>query len=304
MMNRKPTWEGLSTELHTTSLTEAMREFDLDYTVAAVPCAGILPNGGISELENLKVTIRTDTNEPFGIVSNKYKIIQNQDALSFVEDIDGITLTHGGHTSWGSIWMIGNLAPVKVLDDEIVPNIIFQTSHNGGTPLKATICMLRIACQNQFTHSFNESPATIKVLHKGDVKHKVETAMEVLREVDSYVHSYKALAEMMVGSKVTPKRFNEIVEALFPISDPDTVSQRVISRQEDAREEFLTAYHQDDNSNFVGTRWGIITAYTDYLTHREESRRTKDYRFIESVNSDYGLTKVINYLTTPQMARS
>ena len=38
-----------------------------------------------------------------------------------------------------------------------------------------------------------------------------------------------------------------------------------------ARDAFMAAYESDDNQNFKGTAWGIVNAYTDYITHKEAS---------------------------------
>lgn len=290
--SRTSSWENLGHKTLTSDLHTALKDLDLDYTVRTTEAGGVA-DGSFIRLPNRLLTYRDDTNEAFGIVSERYQVIQNQEAFSFIENIDDLQLTHGGHTSWGSVWMIGKLPEVKILDDAVQPNLIFQTSHDGSVPMKATICMLRLACQNQFTHSFNDSPATVRIKHVGNVESKLEEAAQVLRSVDKYIRSYQAQAEFLATKKVTPEFFNKVLDKFFAI--PEEASTRAINRAEEDRQDFLDAYHADDNGNFIGTRWGLINAYTDYFTHKEV--RDPQNSFLWNINENSELGKLIEFVT-------
>lgn len=293
-MNRNATWSTLGHEFKTKSLQEALREYDLDYVVKTSPIT-IKDTG--RDVVGQVMTYREDTGDYFGIVSTKYPVIQNADALSFIESIgDDITLTRGGSTSWGSVYMIGELPEQTILGDQVKPNIIFQTSHNGSIPLKATICMLRIACQNQFSSAFKNSPATIRILHKGDVQGKMEVAQETLKGVHDYVEEYRRVATNMARRKITPAIFDQIVGEFFKV--PDEAGPRMEARIQAEREQFISAYNSDDNGNFIGTRWGLVNAYTDYLTHRPA--KNLENQFYYSVNDSQPIDKFLDYVQNVQ----
>lgn len=271
MITKMPSWTDLGRKTQTSVLQEALHDLDLDYTVVMKPCAAVDPTDPDKSpiyIPHRMVTIREDQNLPLGIVSDRYGIIQNQDALSFVEDINDLTIVAGGHTSWNSVWMIGELPEVTILGDSIKPHLIFQTSHDGSVPLKATICMLRVICQNQFSYAFEHSPSTVRVHHRGDIETKMRAASEVLQNVESYIKEYDSLATTLASKKLTPARFDKILETFFKIPEEGEGSKRSIIRAEEARDDFMNAYNSDDNGNFIGTRWGIVNAYTDYMTHR------------------------------------
>lgn len=42
----------------------------------------------------------------------------------------------------------------------------------------------------------------------------------------------------------------------------------ITPKQEEKKEALMAAYKADDNANFVGTQWGLINAYSDFITHR------------------------------------
>ena len=47
------------------------------------------------------------------------------------------------------------------------------------------------------------------------------------------------------------------------------------NRLETARAAFVRAHNADDNSNFRGTAWGLINAYTDFITHQVPQGKTE-----------------------------
>ena len=51
-----------------------------------------------------------------------------------------------------------------------------------------------------------------------------------------------------------------------------TVQKKTI---EDNIANFQRAIREDDNANFRGTAWGMINAYSDFLTHPVVQRETK-----------------------------
>lgn len=296
-MERNATWAGIGTQFRTKSLEDAFKAYDLDYEVGAIPVYGKEPEDSIEPIRvpGRLLTYRKDNAQPFGIVSDKYPIIQNREALGFIESIigdSGMELVNGGHTSWGSYFMIGELPEVQILGDSVKPHLIFQSSHDGTVPLKATICMLRMVCQNQFAHSFKESPATIRVLHKGNTEAKMKTAAATLIGVREYVETYGQKAEQFAGKIISPKDFNKIVEGYFKI--PEDAAPRTEQRIVEQRELFQHAYDQLDNGNLRGNLWGVINAYTDYATHREV--KNKESLFLDSINPHGEVHRFVQYV--------
>ena len=291
-MRRESTWHNLGTELVTNNYRELLQKSDLDYTTVAEDLF-IEHEGTRIQVPNKKVLLREDTKELFGIVSDRYQICQNVDALDFVDYIEGVELMRAG-SAGGFVWMIGKLPEVKVLGDSISPHLIFQNSHDGSCSIKTTICMLRIVCQNQFISSFKDSPATISVRHNGDLDQKLIVAKETMSGVYDYIKNYDAVANQLAVQKVTPHKLNEIIEGYFKI--PEDASERSQNYILDRRERFYEAYNAEDNQNFKGTKWGIINAYSDLITHEEYARKTTNWetnRFLNSL-SPSTMTEFIN----------
>lgn len=283
---RTTMWENIGVSAKDNSFDNLMKAAGLDYQVETRQLFINDASGSSIEVPGKFATVRTDDDTVLGIVTDRYKVCQNRDALDFVQFIDGIDLIKAGQYNNGAgCYMIGKLPETKVLDDLITPNIIFQNSHDGSGSIRSTICMLRIVCQNQFVRSFSESPATVRMSHMGNLDEKIAVARTQLERTYDYIKCYTEEANDLATEMVTPKKFNEILQHMFDIN-PENSDRRNLKLEKD-RDIFLQAYNADDNQNFVGTKWGLINAYSDVITHTEPSKKTANWeetRFIWYLN--------------------
>lgn len=285
---RTTTWatNTLGTEATSNSYIDLLTEADLNYKATEAPIFAEY-NGKKVEVLDKKAVIREDTQELLGVVSNRYKVCQNVDALRFVEYIKDIKLLKAGAVGQNNstIYMIGQLPEVTVLGDTITPHLIFQNSYDGLSGIKATICMLRVICQNQFISTFADSPAVISIRHQGDLNGNLIAAHETMNNLYEYVKTYDQFANNMVAQKVDSRTFNKILEGYFRI--PEDATDRMKSNILDCREYFTQCYNVDDNQNFKGTKYGLINAFSDYITHKDPMKKSTNWeksRFMNSIN--------------------
>lgn len=267
---RTNTFTNLGTDtLGATTVEEALRIGGLDYEVQKKPI--YLADG--TEIHGYKSTVRDTDNHIYGIVSDKYNVVQNRDGFGFIDYLkDDIQFEKIGETSSGMIYLIASLEPIKILGDEFKPHLIFRNSHNGRFQLQTTICPLRIVCQNQFNIAFRESPNTITIRHSSLAEIRLKEAFHVLKGTADYMKELNIQAEQWATTKVSNQQINQIIEELFPIQ-PD-MKDFQIQKLEDSKLSFIQAYKINDNGNFQNTMWGLINAYSDYITHKEPIRKT------------------------------
>lgn len=267
------------------TIEDALKIGGLDYEVHKKPI--YLEDG--TEIHGYKSTVRDD-NHVYGIVSDKYNIVQNKDGFGFIDYLkDDITFEKIGETSSGMVYLIASLVPIKILGDEFKPHLIFRNSHNGRFQLQTTICPLRIVCQNQFNIAFRESPNTITIRHSSLAEVRLKEAFQVLKGTADYMKELNIQAEKWATTRVTNLEIEKIIDELFPF-EKDMKDFQIL-RVEDARNQFIKAYKISDNRNFQNTMWGLINAYSDYITHKEPIRKTdtaEENRFV-SVTFDPAL---------------
>jgi phage/plasmid-like protein (TIGR03299 family) len=266
---RLATWSRIGTTLDTASVSDALKIANLDFTVSKESIAS--SSGIIDETHAMAVA----NGKSLGIVSKKYELVQNGDAFNFVDCIsDQIRFKKAGITHDGMVYLIGKLPEYSILGDTFEPYVIFRNSFNGKYQLSAAITPLRLVCENQFNFAFKEADNTILIRHSSKITDRMAEASHVLKGVAAYMSTLGKTAEHFAGITLTSGNINRIVESLFPITNSDREGSVAAVRQK--KEDFCQMLDADDNANHKYTAWGIINAYTDYLTHRRSTKERFD----------------------------
>lgn len=278
-VRRVPTWSRVGEDVsQSKTMEQVLAASGLDYTVTKVP---VFADIGVKDMElqpmaNRFATMRSSDGHLYDVVSDKFEIIQNKDAFSFVDYMGegGLVFEKAGETASGMVFVIGRLPEVTILGDTFTPHVVFRNGFSGKVKITAAICPLRVVCQNQFNFAFKNSSNTVTVRHVQNAERKLEEAREVLKLSANYMQELSAMAETYATKKLSPRALEWVLNAMFPMGNPDTLNGFAKKRLEMARAEFTAAYEADDNRNFRGTAWGMINAYTDFLTHREAMGNT------------------------------
>lgn len=291
-ITRMATWNKVGTDIsEATSVKEALQISGLDYEVVKVPI--YLSNG--HRIENQFATKKKGTDDILGIVGKDYTVVQNEEAFSFVDGIisEGLAFEKAGETSYMN-YIIASLPDQYILDDKFKPYIVFQNSHAGATTLKAAICPLRIICQNQFTMAFRNTENKISLRHSSSIHEKMNEAQEILKFTASYMDKFNEEATKMAINKISQDSVNKIIDQYFIVDDE--ASTRKANSIEEKKSIFLNAYNSEDNQNFKGTQWGLVNAFTDYITHIEPARKTEKSDISKFVSITFNQNFVNNFI--------
>ena len=295
-ITREATWNKVGTDIReANSVKEALQISGLDYEVVKAPI--YLSNG--HRIKDQFATKKKGTDEVFGIVGKDYTIVQNEEAFSFVDGIisEGLTFVKAGETSYMN-YIIASLPEQYILDDKFKPYIIFQNSHAGATTLKAAICPLRIVCQNQFTMAFRNSENKISLRHSSSIHEKMDEAQHILQFNAEYMDSFNKMANKMASNKIGEEKALEIIDKYFLVDD--NASTRKVNSNEEKKVILLNSYNAEDNQNFRGTQWGLINAFSDYITHVDPARKTNKSNISKFVNVTFNNGLMNNFINMVQ----
>lgn len=272
IVDRTTTWHAIGKDVsECTDMEQVLEASGLDYRVVKRPLfygGSWADESGTIELVDRFVTVRESDNHPYDVVSDKFEIIQNRDAFDFVNYMGSeVFFEKAGETATGMVYVIARLPEVNILGDAFTPHVIFRNGFNGKVKITAAICPLRMVCQNQFNFAFRHTENTVTIRHVQNAEQKLQEAREVLRVSADYMDQLNLMAQTYVGKKLGKDALSWVLDMMFPIKDRETLNHYALHRLEVARARFTQAYEADDNSNFRGTAWGMINAYTDFLTH-------------------------------------
>lgn len=278
---RIASWSGIGTTINEKTVDAALEKAKLNYTVEK-ETLWLADKTKIDDMVANTYLDEKGHKHILGVVGDKYEVVQNREGFAFVDYIsDGLKFVKGGMTHTGMVYLIAELPSVDILGDKFNPYVIFRNSFNGKYQLSAAITPLRVVCQNQFNFAFKHTANTINIRHSARVGERMEEAKEVLRGVAIYMGHLNEVAKQFSGIKLSKSETELAVNMLFPTPDnADDLKKVVIAQQKKAFAKMLDA---DDNQNHKGNAWGLVNAYTDYITHTSIRKgRYEDSQFMNT----------------------
>lgn len=119
---REKPWHGLGTMVQEAPTSaDALRLAGLDWTVEA---RDMWLNGGYEPIPGYKANVRSSDNKVLGVVSDKYRIVQNADAFAFTDALIGGDVhyeTAGSLLDGKKIWLLAKLPDSEICGDKTEP---------------------------------------------------------------------------------------------------------------------------------------------------------------------------------------
>lgn len=275
MYVRETPWHGLGTRVEEApNSAEALRLAGLDWTVEGKPIYDMYGN----VINGFKANTRSSDNSVLGIVTNRYRVLQNVDAFQFTDNLIGGDVkyeTAGSLNNGKRIWLLAKLPSTKIIDDEVIPYVCFTNSFDGTGAIKAIVTGIRVVCQNTLSLSLSSAKRSWSIRHQGDIEGKIAEARETLELTEIYMDELAKQADRWANVTINEEAIQNALNKLFPVKEDDT--ERKKRNVQDAKDQFMVCYFAPDIAKFQNTAWGFINAASDYVTHSVPKRMTDKY---------------------------
>lgn len=273
---REKPWHGLGVEVkEALTSAEALRMAELDWTVRQT---SIQACGG-SKIEGYKANIRATDNRPLGIVSDRYKVVQNVEAFNFTDELIGGDVryeTAGSLQHGKKVWLLARMPETKVAGDAVEPYLCFSNTHDGSGSIRVCMTPIRVVCNNTLNLALSKAKRQWATRHIGNLEKNMEEARMCLALADRYMGELDDLADRMANTTLSDEQLDKLLDEMFPVSDDD--SERKKSSVKKAKDEFMICYFRPDIAQFLHTAWGAVNAMSDMVTHSEPLRQADAYR--------------------------
>lgn len=275
MYVREKPWHGLGTKVEEAPTSaDALHLAGLDWTVEQKK---IQVCGG-AKIEGYKANIRSTDGKILGVVSDRYRIVQNVDAFAFTDSlIEGEVRyeTAGSLNGGKKIWLLAKLPETEIVGDKTEPYLCFSNMHDGTGAIRVCMTPIRVVCNNTLNFALGTAKRSWSVRHTGDIQSKLHEARVCLDMANKYMENLGEFGSRMADIKVTDERIKEILDELFPM-DKDS-SDREKRNAQKARDEYMVCYFAPDIMKFHGTAWGALNAMSDMATHSTPRRKSENY---------------------------
>ena len=271
-------WHGLGTRVEEApDSREALILAGLDWQVIQKP----IMTGDGQPIDGFKANIRDQDGQVLGVVTDRYKVVQNEDAFAFTDELlgEGVVYETAGSLQKGrSTWILAKLPQRYIISgDEITPYLVFMNSHDGTGAIKAAMTPVRVVCQNTLNLALSTAKRSWSTVHTGNIQGKLEDARNTLLYADRYMAELGKAVDELQQIRLSDKKVYEYINALFPLVDGATEQQEknLLKLKEDVK---LRYFEAPDLKQVGKNGYRFINAVSDFATHAKPLRARNNYR--------------------------
>ena len=289
-------WHNLGTRIdHLCTSEEAIKVAGLDWDVIPRP---IFDENG-KEIPGFKINTRSSDGKHLGVVTNRYKVVQNSEAFAFTDALlgEGVRYeTAGSLCSGKRVWLLARMENTTLCEENIDPYLVFTNCHDGTGAIRVAITPIRTVCLNTLNLALQNASRHWSCAHKGDIQGKLEEARYTLESADRYMKALEEEFGELKMKKLSDSQVDQMTDKLLEIEFADLFKKavkagKVVDFKEALRQQkyedklkrkkndILTIYH--DKPDLRGTErsaFRFVNAVSDYSTHTTDHKNTANYQ--------------------------
>lgn len=276
---REKPWHGLGTMVAMApDSTAALRLAELDWNVIQ---KDIMTADSRDIIPGFKANVRDRDGSVLGIVTDRYRVVQNAEAFSFTDELlgEGVRYETAGSLQGGRrTWVLARLPHQYIINgEEVTPYLVFMNAHDGSGAIKVAMTPVRVVCQNTLNLALSTAKRSWSFNHTGDISGKLDEARDTLLYAGQYMSELGRTFGKLGQIKLSDGKVMEFISALLPAADGASSQQRrnIRRMQEDMRARY---YDAPDLADVGKNGYRFINAVSDFATHAKPLRERTNYR--------------------------
>ena len=275
---REKPWHGLGTMVaEAPNSKDALRLAGLNWKVLQEP----VYTENEELIQGYKANVRDTDRKVLGVVTDRYKVIQNEEAFAFTDTLlgEGVRYETAGSLQEGRrVWMLARLPREFIIGGErISPYMVFSNTHDGSGAVKTALTPIRIVCNNTLNLALRTAKRSWSMIHTGDISGKIEEAKNTLLLADEYMTALGQEFENLRKIKLSERQVQDYIKVLLPMEENYTLQQK--RGIEKLREDMRMRYFDAPDLKSVGNNgYRFVNAVSDFATHSTPRRKTANYK--------------------------
>ena len=275
---REMPWHGLGTRVaEAPSSKDALRLAGLDWKVVQEPILTVRNE----VVPGFKANIRDRDHNVLGVVTDRYKIIQNDEAFAFTDALlgEGVRYETAGSLQNGRrVWILAHMPrEYIIMGEHISPYLLFSNTHDGSGAIKVCLTPIRVVCNNTLNLALNTAKRSWSMIHTGDVNAKMKEAYDTLFTAEKYMAELGKEFDRLRNIELTDSQVRDYIEILLRLDEKPTPIQ--IKNTKKLREDLGMRYYKAPDLVGIGNNaYRFMNAVSDFATHAAPLRRTANYK--------------------------
>lgn len=275
---REKPWNGLGTMVaEAPNSKDALRLAGLNWKVLQEP----VYTENEELIQGYKANVRDTDRKVLGVVTDRYKVIQNEEAFAFTDTLlgEGVRYETAGSLQEGRrVWMLARLPREFIIGGErISPYMVFSNTHDGSGAVKTALTPIRVVCNNTLNLALRTAKRSWSMIHTGDISGKIEEAKNTLLLADEYMTALGQEFEDLRKIKLSEKQVLDYIKILLPMEENYSLLQK--RGVEKLRADMKMRYFDAPDLKDVGNNgYRFVNAVSDFATHSTPRRKTANYK--------------------------
>mgnify|MGYP000326581800 FL=1 len=275
---REKPWHGLGTMVaEAPNSKDALRLAGLNWKVLQEP----VYTENEELIQGYKANVRDTDRKVLGVVTDRYKVIQNEEAFAFTDTLlgEGVRYETAGSLQEGRrVWMLARLPREFIIGGErISPYMVFSNTHDGSGTVKTALTPIRVVCNNTLNLALRTAKRSWSMIHTGDISGKIEEAKNTLLLADEYMTALGQEFENLRKIKLSEKQVLDYIKILLPMEENYSLLQK--RGVEKLRADMKMRYFDAPDLKDVGNNgYRFVNAVSDFATHSTPRRKTANYK--------------------------
>ena len=278
---REVPWHGLGAVLPEPpkTISEAVALSGLGWGVKKEPiavdrCDVVMPDSiwepRCEPIPGYYATVRQDTRQVLGVVGERYRIVQNWEAFSFVDQLLGSSMhfeTAGSLNAGRKVWVLASLPDhIEVGGDPVRPYVLLMNSHDGSTAVIAATTPIRVVCQNTLNWGLSKAQQRFSIRHTEQIGRRVHEARRVLELSVNYYAQFKLMGDRLASESMSDRKLRVVLDQLYPSGTADTAgSDRMAKTRKQRKDRIVNLFLNGDTvGNAPGSKWAALNAIVEF----------------------------------------
>lgn len=271
---REKPWHGLGVKVaEALSSAQALSVSGLDWKVEQ---KDICTEDGLL-VPGFKANVRDRDKKVLGIVSGRYKVVQNEEAFAFTDKLlgGGVRYETAGSLNGGRrVWVLARMPREYImLGDRISPYMVFSNTHDGSGAIRVAMTPVRVVCNNTLNLALATAARSWSAMHTSGVQDRIKEAESTLFMAEKYMDALGREFEGLSKVKMTDGKVSGCIHALLPMDMSMSTQQRnnITKQREDMERRYFGA---PDLQDVPRNAYRFLNAVSDFATHGKPLRES------------------------------
>jgi phage/plasmid-like protein (TIGR03299 family) len=228
------------------------------------------------QIPNQFANVRDDNGFVLGMVTDRYKLVQNREAFSFLDKlVEDHEMRYESAFSLSGGKRVVVLAQMPGVDtvvegDEILRYILLSLAHDGTAAIRFGPTAIRVVCANTYRLAVDQGTTKELVIrHTGNIEDKLGQARDILGIASDQFNQYAEVGRQLAKRRLARSEWRDYLDIMCPELDPrdPDYTKRRANEVAETRQSIISAFHNERQATAPKSAWAAYNAVAEHIDH-------------------------------------